>query len=322
MEIWDYYIEFHSWMPVRELYSRYGGKQKVSPYLEQFGKSLVFEMEDSSERRYKITLLGLLVSPKGGIAENILTLYIGTAKLNVLSDPKIKRISHQDFEGRYQPLHVSLAEMGRIIEISNFWKGFSVDANHLGWSAEIPDDLEDIPDNPKKMLDYIHDHAMQNYNNKEDKKSEPYQFLRASMSMPQERPVNAVEFVHSNRIEELRNLQTGDFDLSKLIRLCEEVNSSYNQENWFATLMLIRAIMDHIPPIFQKRNFQEIASNYSGTRSFKQSMQHLDQTARSVADGYLHIHIREKESLPNKNQVNFSPDIDALLAEVVRILRM
>jgi hypothetical protein len=49
-------------------------------------------------------------------------------------------------------------------------------------------------------------------------------------------------------------------------------------------------------------------------------MEWLEKAARKIADGYLHGHIRAKETLPEPQQVNFAAQVDALLAEIVRIL--
>ena len=73
--------------------------------------------------------------------------------------------------------------------------------------------------------------------------------------------------------------------------------------------------------LFGKQNFTEVANNYSGGKSFRESMQHLNNSSRKIADSFLHSHIRQKEVLPNKTQVNFKNDMDVLLAEVVRILK-
>jgi len=51
-------------------------------------------------------------------------------------------------------------------------------------------------------------------------------------------------------------------------------------------------------------------------------MTHLDKSSRKIADAFLHTHIRNKEVLPNKTQVNFSRDLDVLLGEIVRILKI
>jgi hypothetical protein len=85
--------------------------------------------------------------------------------------------------------------------------------------------------------------------------------------------------------------------------------------------MLVRAIIDHVPPIFGVKSFSEVASNYGGSRSFRESMQHLAVSARKIADGHLHVQIRASEVLPTWTQVDFSRDLDVLLGEVVRILR-
>lgn len=130
---------------------------------------------------------------------------------------------------------------------------------------------------------------------------------------------NSVEFVDSDRIQELRELKSSNFDLRKLIRLCEEINTNFGAGNYFATLMLSRAIIDHIPPIFKEEKFQDVYSQ-NGTKSFKEHMAHLDKSLRKIADSYLHTHIRKKESLPNKTQVNFAQDLDVLLSEICRII--
>jgi hypothetical protein len=124
------------------------------------------------------------------------------------------------------------------------------------------------------------------------------------------------------RIEQLRTIQSGEFDLSKLIELCKEINNCFQVESYMAVAMLVRAILDHVPPIFGCKNFAEISNNYAGgSKSFKQSMQHLEMSSRKIADSHLHTQIRKSEILPNRTQVNFSNDLDVLLAEIVRLLK-
>jgi hypothetical protein len=124
--------------------------------------------------------------------------------------------------------------------------------------------------------------------------------------------------ISEQRLDELRALTSTKFDLQKLIRLCEEINISYNNECYLATAMLIRALLDHVPPIFGMGSFTEIANNYGG-KSFKGAMQHLQNGLRHVADGHLHQQIRDSESLPTAQQVNFAAPLDVLLSEIVRI---
>jgi hypothetical protein len=134
-------------------------------------------------------------------------------------------------------------------------------------------------------------------------------------------PKTLTAFVDPGRIAELRQIKTTSFDLTKLIRLCEELNTCNAEDCFLATAMLCRAILDHIPPIFGKSRFSEVASNHDGGKSVKDSMQHLENSSRKIADAQLHVQIRQKEVLPNRTQVNFSNDLDVLLAEIVRVLR-
>lgn len=128
-------------------------------------------------------------------------------------------------------------------------------------------------------------------------------------------------FIADIRIDELRRLSSADFDFQKLIRICEELNSSYENGNYYATAMLTRGLLDHVPPLFGHPTFAQLANNYGGGgRSFKEAMQHLDGATRKVSDGHLHMSIRKSETLPTPQQVYCAPQLDVLLSEIVRIV--
>ncbi len=139
---------------------------------------------------------------------------------------------------------------------------------------------------------------------------------------PQQQPATAPEyvFVDEARIADLRRTPTASYDLRKLIAICEELNQCYRSQCYHAVAALTRALIDHVPPIFGVGTFAGVANNYAGTKSFKDCMAHLEQTARKIADMHLHTQIRQKEALPNRTQVGFSQEIDVLLAEILRIL--
>ena len=126
--------------------------------------------------------------------------------------------------------------------------------------------------------------------------------------------------VADSRLEELRALKSSQFDFKKLIRLCVELNIASREDCYFAAGMLTRALLDHVPPVFGVKSFSEVANNYvGGSKSFKESMLHLDTAAKKIADGFLHTQIRKAETLPNRQQVNFGAALDLLLGEIVRI---
>lgn len=124
-------------------------------------------------------------------------------------------------------------------------------------------------------------------------------------------------FVNKSRIDELRSISNPNFDLTKLIKFCEELNSNFRNGNYLSVGMLGRSILNHVPPIFGKVTFNEVANNHGG-QSFQKNMKHLNNSFRPLADGYLHSPIGKKETLPNATQVDFRQDLDKLLEEIVR----
>lgn len=126
-------------------------------------------------------------------------------------------------------------------------------------------------------------------------------------------------YVDPTRIRELEAISSEEFDTTKLIRMCEELNTA-NINNCYMTIaMLARAIIDHIPPLLELNTFAEVANNYKGTRSFGDSMKRLEKSMRNISDSILHTRIRNKETLPTFVQVNFSADLDVLFGEIIRV---
>lgn len=137
------------------------------------------------------------------------------------------------------------------------------------------------------------------------------------------RPVQGLLALISDvRLDELRGLIPRQLDFRKLIRLCEEINISYISGCYLSTAMLTRSLLDHVPPVFSFKVFSDVANNYSGGgKSFKDTMQHLENASRKVADAHLHMPMRKSETLPTPQQVNCAQQLDVLLAEIVRITR-
>lgn len=136
-----------------------------------------------------------------------------------------------------------------------------------------------------------------------------------------EPPPPVPHLIDDERIDQLRAVRSSSHDLTRLVRLCEELNSCYSIGAYFAVIVLTRAILDHVPPLLGQRTFQDVASQYGGARSFREAMDHLQNGARKIADAHLHLPIRENEVLPNAVQVNFSQYLDFLLAEIVRVAK-
>jgi len=129
------------------------------------------------------------------------------------------------------------------------------------------------------------------------------------------------QYVDRSRLQELKDITAMQFDLSRLIKILEELNTCYKDHCYISVITLTRALLDHVPPVFSCKAFSEVANNYAGSKSFRESIKHLENSSRKIADQYLHTQIRQKESLPNRTQVNFSNDIDVLLSEIARVLK-
>jgi hypothetical protein len=78
----------------------------------------------------------------------------------------------------------------------------------------------------------------------------------------------ATPFVDTARLDQVRALRPLQFDLARLVRLCEELNLSYANGAFMAVAALTRAVIDHVPPIFNCKSFGEVANNYSGQSRF------------------------------------------------------
>ena len=55
---------------------------------------------------------------------------------------------------------------------------------------------------------------------------------------------------------------TTRWKLDKLTGLLRELNSNFADEHPYACHALLRAVLDHVPPIFQLPNFDQVANNH------------------------------------------------------------
>ena len=147
--------------------------------------------------------------------------------------------------------------------------------------------------------------------------------LRRKNSRPQSLlgAVQRPAYVDPERIFQLQAVKSDLWDLKRLVRLLQEVNIAHANEAHMSTAMLVRAITDHVPPIFGASNFTAVANNYPAPRSFTDQMKQLDASLRKIADSHLHQPVRKLEVLPLAPQVDFRGALDVLLSEVVRLLQ-
>jgi hypothetical protein len=102
-------------------------------------------------------------------------------------------------------------------------------------------------------------------------------------------------------IKALREAKPNSFDASRLAEYCREINSGFAHGNLISCILLMRAVLNHVPPVFGHTDFSQVVANVG--RSLKDSFEHLDESLRKIGDLYTHQHIRKKDHLPTPGQV-------------------
>jgi hypothetical protein len=122
--------------------------------------------------------------------------------------------------------------------------------------------------------------------------------------------------INKATLDNLEHIRSTQFDLTKLIGYCKEINSSFYHGNIVACLLLMRTVLNHVPPIFGCVTFAQVTAN-SG-KSLRDSFEHLEQGVRKLADLYTHQPVRAKEIYPSRGQVEpFRAQFELLLHEIV-----
>jgi len=86
------------------------------------------------------------------------------------------------------------------------------------------------------------------------------------------------------------------FDRSKLLRLIGELNDNYARGNGYSVHALLRAILDHIPPLLGCASFAAVVNNYGWSRTDQGYMRKL-LDFKLQADDVLHRQISNKTDL-------------------------
>lgn len=103
-------------------------------------------------------------------------------------------------------------------------------------------------------------------------------------------------------------------DPAKLLRLITELNDNYQRGNAYAAHALLRAILDHIPPMLACANFTVVASNHSWGQTDRKYMRRL-LDFKLQADDALHRQISRKLGQLGLDDVPPRIWVDRLLRE-------
>ena len=120
-------------------------------------------------------------------------------------------------------------------------------------------------------------------------------------------------YVNQQIIDDIRKKDgSSKFNVTKLLRLIEEMNINYEQRNSYAAHALLRAILDHIPPILGYPDFKAAANNYSWQRTDRRYVKKL-LDFRDQGDDALHRQISERVDVLDFDDMPASVYKDTLL---------
>jgi len=131
----------------------------------------------------------------------------------------------------------------------------------------------------------------------------------------------SLTYINQTRIEELSIIRSKEFDISRLIVLCEELNQNSTMGSVISVVTLQRTIINFVPPIFGHANFGQLLAQYPFGKSIKKCLDNLHNSMKNISDHNLHFQASKFDSLPNITQVDFSNDLDVLLSEVCKALK-
>ncbi|MFC8015511.1 hypothetical protein [Streptomyces cinereoruber] len=127
-------------------------------------------------------------------------------------------------------------------------------------------------------------------------------------------PEEPPRYVNEDLIKELEAKQ-GQTRLSpdKLLQLVRELNACFRDGHAYACHALVRAIIDHVPPILGQKSFQAAASNYAWPTDADRKYAKKLLEFKNQADDVMHRQIRTSRGVITMHDVPLSGYINALL---------
>jgi len=123
-------------------------------------------------------------------------------------------------------------------------------------------------------------------------------------------------FLNEDVLIQLKAIKGEQLDFTKLVKMCEELNDAYGRGNYISSVLLLRAILNHVPPVFGKTTFSEVVAH--AERSVKAILVRLNEEARPIADLHTHFLMRSSEHLPTKNQLEpYKASFEVLIQEIL-----
>lgn len=329
---------WHSQWALDKVFLRRGlphviGRRPVNEVIDGVFERLLIETYEGSDKGYSLTMRGALFSSNGPVLLSSLLILMDLVKSMYEKDCATKLVPHEILTTSLGLSMENSLQLSTLLQCPSahilpfHFAGRSIDRNE--WCICLTDSVLELflAESTVKYLDDVLLTILSDAlgPNEPGKKIADDWVQTGSQCGPDFWPSESrhqiSNFVTRERLATLRGLRHPDYDCTRLIIMCEELNDCATNGNAHAVSMLTRAVMDHVAPAFGLTSFQQVASNHSGGRSFKRSMERLDQHSRTVADRLLHMPMRQREVAPTMKEVDFSAEMEALLTEFCRLLK-
>ena len=134
-------------------------------------------------------------------------------------------------------------------------------------------------------------------------------------------PAPETLYIKASLASELEKKAAGSvaWNLDKLVRLVSELNENYARGQAYASHALLRAILDHTPPVFGMKSFDEVVDNYKWGQTDKKYLKAL-KSFRAAADDVLHRQIRKGADVIGIEDMPQSAYVNAFIRGLVDIL--
>ena len=335
--IWNHFLSFDKSLPIRSLPSIIG-KQSIEDAFKGLNGSIVYEKSDQDGRSLELTVYGALLTGYGSVLASLLIRLLELIRHLYEEDSFIKAIDNNQIRKQLDVSDSDSKLLFKLIKLHMppnmpFYVS-SLSGDGSSWTLSITDEVMELfrSDDSTQYLDerlsdgyrpdepFLYDERLRWSRTNNPPPIVPADIFRPTINQNIGQVTSS--FVSPERLDALRELESTDFDCTRLICMCDELNECAARSNVHAVIMLIRAILDHVPPVFGYVNFNQVASNYgNGGKSFKKSVERLENQTRKVADRLLHMPIRDREIAPHMSEVSFAPEIETLLAELCRLLK-
>ena len=192
------------------------------------------------------------------------------------------------------------------------------------WLAKVGGVLKNLDETDYNKFMEMRQHIYRSVSNRELRKENAElidNFVRQKVAEYKRHDFESAEtgtaYVKQEIIESFVNKQD-TFNYKKLIRLLGELNYNFAAGYPYSSSMLIRGILDHIPPIFGHKSFEEVVNNYSWSKTDKKYMKSLLDFKKN-GDDTLHRQISIDADLMEMGDIPPSNRINRLLQECLKV---